>query len=262
MKLGIAGVGVVGGALERWLKANTAYEVLTYDPERGRQDDLSGVVALFVCVPVPTEGRQQDLTIVDDTLKRFGNKNQKVFIRSTVLPGTCDRLSAKHGLQVFAMPEFLTERIADQDVACQSIVCGAPRGDEAGHYVFVHQVFGSEKDILLMSNVEAELAKYMHNGNGTIKVAFNNIIYQLAKRLGADYGKVRHGALMSGYVSSTHTQVPGPDGVLGYGGKCFPKDMEALIGELLRHDIPCDSLAYMQEENERLRKLGSVRTSA
>ena len=45
--------------------------------------------------------------------------------------------------------------------------------------------------------------------------------------MGADFQKIQRGCLLSGYINDTHTFVPGPDGKFGYGGKCFPKDVNA-----------------------------------
>jgi UDPglucose 6-dehydrogenase len=252
MKLGIAGTGVIGGALERWLKRSTGHEVWAYDPPQGKTGDLRECDVVFICVPVPTEGRAQNLSIVEEVLKTCTTDKQVIFLRSSVLPGTCDRLAAKHSRTIFAMPEFLTERIADTDMDYQNIVAGSPQHAHSSHYVLLTEIFPG-KGINLMSNVEAELSKYMHNGNGTVKVHFNNLVYLFCQMVGADYLRVRQGALMSGYVSKRHTDVPGPDGRLGYGGKCFPKDMEALIGEMSTRGIACESLAHMQIENEAVR---------
>ena len=253
MRIGIAGVGVIGGALQRWFAQNTEHELKLYDPPRGLDDDLSKCDAVFICVPVPTVGRAQDLGIVEEILKSCTHSKQRIFVRSTVLPGTCDRLARKYTRQVYAMPEFLTERIADQDTERQPILSGHVPMASSDQYNFLSEVFEGKKALVLIKNVEAELAKYMHNGNGTVKVAFNNLIYLLAGALGADYERVRAGALLSGYVTATHTQVPGPDGKLGYGGKCFPKDMDALIGLMSQLQLPHEFLAQMQSTNVAIR---------
>ena len=61
-----------------------------------------------------------------------------------------------------------------------------------------------------------------------MKVTFFNMIYNISKYLEIDYEKVLGGILMSGFINKPHTQVPGPDGKCGYGGACFPENMEAL----------------------------------
>jgi UDPglucose 6-dehydrogenase len=61
------------------------------------------------------------------------------------------------------------------------------------------------------------------------------------EKMGGDWAKVHTGTLLSGYINDMHTYVPGPDGKFGYGGKCFPKDVNAFakmtagtpMGELL-----------------------------
>ena len=79
-----------------------------------------------------------------------------------------------------------------------------------------------------MTYLEAEITKYAHNVFGALKVTYFNGIYDLCKRCEANYRKIQQGILLSGYINAPHTQVPGPDGKFGYGGKCFPKDVNAL----------------------------------
>jgi UDP-glucose 6-dehydrogenase len=263
MKIAIAGVGVVGGALYGWLAKHTDHDLFRHDPGKGFNEIQAPVGgkypdldAVFICVPVPTtKNQEQDLSAVREVITYHCRPDVPVFIRSSVTPGTCDTIARMTGSHVFAMPEFLTERTAAADFESQNLICGAPCGFHTEHYVLLKKIFNGRKDPILMSNVEAELAKYMHNGNGTVKVHFNNLIYQLASKLGADYDRVRFGALMSGYICENHTEVPGPDGLLGYGGKCFPKDMEALIGVMDQNNVPCESLRAMQEENRSIRSL-------
>ena len=85
---------------------------------------------------------------------------------------------------------------------------------------------------MTMSSEEACLAKYAHNVFGCLKVTYFNCIHGLCKQHKLDYNNVLSGILVSGYINDTHTQVPGPDGKFGYGGKCFPKDIEAFKTEL------------------------------
>ena len=78
-----------------------------------------------------------------------------------------------------------------------------------------------------MSNLEAEITKYSHNVFGALKVTYFNGIYKLCEKYGCNYKNVQNGTLISGYINKPHTDVPGPDGKFGYGGKCFPKDVNA-----------------------------------
>ena len=91
--------------------------------------------------------------------------------------------------------------------------------------------------------LEAELTKYMHNVFGAYKVTYFNACREYCEQMGGDWRKVHTGMLLSGYINDTHTYVPGPDGKFGYGGKCFPKDVNAFakmtkgtpLGTLLEH---------------------------
>jgi len=83
------------------------------------------------------------------------------------------------------------------------------------------------KKFCVMSPLEAELTKYMHNVFGAYKVTYFNACKEYCEQMGGDWRKVHIGMLLSGYINDTHTYVPGPDGKFGYGGKCFPKDVNA-----------------------------------
>jgi UDPglucose 6-dehydrogenase len=70
--------------------------------------------------------------------------------------------------------------------------------------------------------------------------------------MGADYANVHSGCLLSGYINEMHTKVPGPDGKFGYGGKCFPKDVNAFAK--LTEDMPLGRLlAPLHELNVAFR---------
>lgn len=101
------------------------------------------------------------------------------------------------------------------------VFTGAPE-----HIELLKKLFPGKKHID-MSSEEAEMVKYAHNVFGALKVTYFNCIYDLCQRRALDYEKVREGVLGSTYINAPHTQVPGPDGRYGIGGKCFPKDVRA-----------------------------------
>lgn len=81
------------------------------------------------------------------------------------------------------------------------------------------------KRYVVMSSEEVELAKYAHNVFGALKVMYFNCVYDLCAKAGLDYSNVLKGVMSSGYVNKPYTAVPGPNGIFGYIGKCFPKDV-------------------------------------
>jgi len=215
MKIGIIGIGVVGGSLVKWLISNTKHSIARWDPYKGFTEDLSGSEAIFICIPVKPNETGQAVSELESTVKFAKQFTNKVFIRSTVLPGTNDLL------ETISCPEFLTARVADKEMERIPILVG-----ECNPFL-ISEIF-PKKEITMVKNKEAELAKFAHNCFGAMKVTFFNMIYNISKDLEIDYEKVLGGILMSGFINKPHTQVPGPDGKCGYGGACFPENMEAL----------------------------------
>lgn len=220
MKVGIIGCGFIGGALKQWLEEFTTHTVAVNDPPKGMNDDLTGCAAFFVSLHIETEADgSQDLTLLKEIIAKL--PPAPVFIRTTILPGTADKLTAELGRPVYFMPEFLTQRTAYEDFKAQPMIF-------TGEVPLLEEIFPNKKHIVATSR-EAELIKYAHNVFGAVKVTYFNAVYDLCQRTGCDYTKVREGVLLSGYINDMHTAVPGPDGQLGYGGKCFPKDVNAFI---------------------------------
>ena len=110
IKVGIIGCGFVGGALKAWLEENNKdAKVFVSDPPKGYNDDLSQIDIAFLQIHVPTEDDgTQDLTLMKEFIR--GLPDVSVFVRTTILPGTIDRLSKETGHRVCYMSEFLSER--------------------------------------------------------------------------------------------------------------------------------------------------------
>ena len=219
LTVGIIGCGFVGGALNAWLEENNpAVNVVVSDPPKGMNDDISGADVYFLQIHVPTEDDgTQDLTLMTKLISDLPDK--PVFVRTTILPGTSERLSKETGHRVYFMPEFLTERTYIDDFRRQPMVF-------TGEVELLSRIFKGKR-FVRMTPLEAEITKYAHNVFGAYKVTYFNAVYDYCRRVGADWTSVHAGMLLSGYINDTHTYVPGPDGKFGYGGKCFPKDVNA-----------------------------------
>ena len=230
--VGIIGCGFVGSALKVWIENNNpAIKVVVSDPPKGMNDPLDDADIFFLQIHVPTEDDgTQDLTLMKNIIK--GLPDKPIFVRTTILPGTSEMLSKETGHRVYFMPEFLTERTHIEDFKKQPMVFTA-------EFDLLSKIFKGKK-FCRMTSLEAEITKYAHNVFGALKVTYFNAVYDYCKRLGADFVNVHTGCLLSGYINEMHTQVPGPDGRLGYGGKCFPKDVNALTE--LTKDFPLGKL--------------------
>lgn len=223
IKIGIIGCGFIGTALNEWLKQNnTLVETRVSDPPKGMNDDLSNCDAYFIQIHLPTEvDGTQNTQMLESIVARLPD-GKPIWIRTTILPGTSAMLSKKTGKTVYHMPEFLTQRTYLEDFKWQPMVF---TGSEE-HIKLLKKIFPGKTHIDMTSE-EAEMTKYAHNVFGAMKVTYFNCIYDLCQKRGLDYSRVREGMLASTYINDVHTQVPGPDGQFGYGGKCFPKDVDA-----------------------------------
>tara|TARA_R110000796_G_scaffold251261_2_gene382234 strand:- start:275 stop:589 length:315 start_codon:yes stop_codon:yes gene_type:complete len=86
-----------------------------------------------------------------------------------------------------------------------------------------------------------------------MKVSFSNEIYQLANSLGVDYDELMDTTTLDPRISRRHTQVPGPDGHMGFGGHCFPKDLQALICVAEKSGIDPVMLTAIWSKNQSVR---------
>ena len=132
-------------------------------------------------------------------------------------------------IQVVFNPEFLTEANAVDDFKNQTrIIVGGPRpGSSVVKNVF-RKAFKQTPIIKTGSNT-AEMVKYFTNCFLSTKVSFCNEIRQICEPLGIDYDKIVEYALYDNRLGKSHWSVPGPDGNMGFGGHCFPKDLNALM---------------------------------
>ena len=261
MRIGIAGIGVIGGALSRWL-AKHGHDVVEHDPPKKIIGDFTGCDAVFICVPAPTllaSGPIQDLSAVKSAITHIPLR-LPIYIRSTVLPGTCDKLALEFERPIVSVPEFLTARRADADMEKLGIIAGGLSFTAAA--APLQDIF-ADKRILISRNAEVELAKYMHNVLLALEVLGANIVKIVADRCGANYSTVAHLAKITGFIDGSHTQVPGPDRERGFGGSCFPKDLEAFAAHVSEFGGPAsDWLWGAGELNRSIRKNGQIPDSA
>ena len=102
--------------------------------------------------------------------------------------------------------------------------------------------------------ITSELIKYTLNSFFSTKVSFMNEIKMLSDKIGADWDKLVEGFTSDSRIGDSHVDVPGPDGKLGFGGKCFPKDLNALIKLFSKNDIDPLVLRATWERNLRIKK--------
>jgi len=254
MKLGIIGNGFVGNAIAHAFVPFMEVKIYDKDPNKcsgeGFTQGLCGVVndsdVVFVCVPTPM--RQDgtiDLSIVESVFEeveflRKPEIESPVFVlKSTVVPGTTRKLKEKYPtLPIVFNPEFLTERHARFDFLNQSrIILGfeTDLDDGMGNLTSkkvkdLYNARFSGNNFVVTNYETAEMIKYFNNLFFAVKVSFMNEMKLVADKLGTvNWDKAVRGFVSDGRVGDSHIQVPGPDGKKGFGGSCFPKDINAFM---------------------------------
>ena len=146
------------------------------------------------------------------------------------MPNTTLDLCKKYdNLKIIFSPEFLTERTAKIDMLTQSrIILGGEKKLTSKVRGLFEERF-KNKNIIETDSVTAELIKYMNNTFLATKVSIMNEFKLLSDKIGASWDDALNGFASDGRIGDSHLDVPGHDGKLGYGGTCFPKDVNAII---------------------------------
>ena len=268
--IGIIGNGFVGSAIAAGFALHATVRVFDKDPKRSL-DSLHDVVNfsdfIFISVPTPmesVEGGKIDLSIIDNVfdeviaaekVSTFSYDNVIFVIKSTVVPGTTESYQRKYPhLRIVFNPEFLTERSANLDfINASRIVIGGNKHDCDMLSVLYRDRFPYTK-IISTDEKSAEMIKYACNCFFATKVSFMNEIRLLSDQLKCDWNDVMDGFISDGRIGNSHIDVPGHDGDFGFGGKCFPKDVNAFIQCFIENNIEPLLLQATWERNKSVRK--------
>ncbi len=244
--IGIVGNGFVGSAVRYGFSPNVGCdaEVRVYDKNPNKSTHtLEEVIIesdiIFLSVPTPSnQDGTMNVDIVDSVLNDIDTMNSTmvdevgiILLRSTVTPGTTSNLQKKYpNLRIVFNPEFLTERSANFDFINQSrFILGGSSDDVIEVSELFRERFGSSLSIIETNYETAELIKYMTNTFFATKISFLNDMKLLADKCGVIWEDALEGFVRDGRVGHSHLNVPGHDGKFGFGGSCFPKDIQALI---------------------------------
>lgn len=231
--IAIIGLGYVGSAYQKLFP-----EASIYDPPKGFTDKHKVNECELAIICVPTESKKDgscDTSIVEKTVAWL--KTPLILIKSTVPPGTTKYLKKKYRKRICHSPEYIGEGkyyVAPwkyphpTDILHHNfmIIGGNPEDREEILQYFL-PVLGPDKFYYHVDETTSELIKYMENAWGAAKVTFCNEFYEIAKRFNIDYGQLREGFLLDSRVERMHTAVF--KNKRGFSGKCFPKDLSALI---------------------------------
>ncbi|MBI2035459.1 MAG: SIS domain-containing protein [Candidatus Liptonbacteria bacterium] len=255
-KIGIVGLGFVGGAVKNWFKRNSdKYDIYLYDKYKkiGSPEEINKANVIFVAVPTPFNENGYDDSAIRETLNIINN-GKTVVIKSTVLPGSIDSFQSQHPKKIILFnPEFLRAKTANKDFVKpdrQIIGFAGPKGKKIAPSIL--KILPKAPFARVVKAKEAEMIKYFGNAYLATRVVFANQIYDLCEKLkGVDYDVVKDCVVQDKRIGDSHFEIF-HEGYRGYGGGCFPKDVRAILqlGKKMRVDLGLIGAAY--EINNRL----------
>lgn len=262
ISVAIVGYGVVGNAMHALFP-----DALIYNGENhpvkvmisGKKTVLSyreinTADVGFVCVPTPMKKDGScDTSIVEEVVSKL--KTSLIIIRSTIEPGTTDRLKKKYKKRIVFCPEYIGETVAhpfaDERFRSFLIVGGDRKDTNAAIFVF-QKVYNATVKIRQMTALEAEITKYLENRHIAFTVAECNEAYDLCQKLSVDYNTIREAVFQDDPRMSPHWTFVYPN-ERGFESKCIPKDIYALSTFARRIGNPMVITEAILKQNKKWR---------
>jgi len=268
MKLGIFGVGFVGGATAHvFKKAHDLYLYDKFKEPHNTQENLSSLVrnseVIFICVPTPMKpSGEMDYSAIYNSIDSIQEESAKqgkdtsktiIVIRSTAVSGTTDKLAEKYKFKFAFNPEFLVEKTAIQDMEnTDRVVLGVSEESTKEKLSALYKALFPNAKYTFVDRKTAEMIKYCANVMLTGQIALANELHQICNHANVDYNTIKETILQDKRIGR-NLDVPGPDGDVGFGGKCFPKDLNALMYLAREYGYRPHLLESIWSLNERVR---------
>jgi UDPglucose 6-dehydrogenase len=272
-KIGIVGYGYVGKGMHKflgdWVRA--IYDPFCEDDDGTflvdrEKEDFKDLDLVIVSVPTNTskDGMTGDFSIVEDSVKWLTelNLNLLIMVKSAVVPSEADRIQKKYKARLVVSPEYLGEgnyfvpfwkypHPTEMKMHSFQVFGGEPKDTSACIDIFIKKM-GPHVQFHQVDLKTAALCKYMENSWGAMKVTFCNEWYDIAKAHGVDYNTLREIWAADERVERMHTAVFPK--ARGYGGKCFPKDIKAIIVDTEKAGYKPSIMRCVDKTNEELTK--------
>ena len=258
MKIGVVGCkGFVGEAVCELFKTSDEVELVEYDNGKkygtpiGTREAINDCDIVFVCVPSPMkEDGSCDTSIVDEVVRWINGPI--IVIKSTVPPGTTDWLRVKYGKNIVHNPEFLTEANYIDDIKnANRTVLGGEEYICDMVVVAYQKVYSDEMIYVITDSSTSELSKYALNTFLATKVAYFNELKNIADVFSVNFDELREIVLLDKRIGDSHTEVTKER---GFGGHCFPKDLNGLINACFDVEYSPNLLMEVWESNRDCRE--------
>ena len=251
MKIGVVGLGVVGGAIHEGLKI-LEHETSVHDIKLDTTlDDVLSTEICFICVPTPSgEHGECDVSIVNDIVRQLNLKKYSgiIAIKSTVEPGTTDRLSNEFpNLKICFVPEFLRERCAAEDFVKNHDLCVIGTNSPTVFKTISAAHGHFPEKFVQLEPLEAEFVKYFNNIYNATLVTFANSFYEVCKSMGADYTKIKDTIVDRKHINDVYINCN--EDLRGFGGPCLPKDTRTIASLVNKRNLNIDFFKMLLNEN-------------
>ena len=216
MRVKIYGLGWVGRSVRKLFP-----EAAVVDPALNLNQDWPCDVA-FVCVPTPLKNGTLDLSIVESVIRRA--PEELIILRSTVLPGFCDRFANKN---IVYQPEYLGETVGHplfDETKVPFMILGGYSENRRRAIELYQGVYSANIRIRQVTNYEAEIIKLAENTSIAWKVAQCQELFDICSTAGVDYYIIREAVLGDDPRFNLWFSFVYPD-KRGFESKCIPKDV-------------------------------------
>ena len=263
-KIVILGKGTVGQSTEMFLKHhNQDLDILFNDPYKDlvlEDEQWNGVDYVIVCVNSNLNTSlslpENDTANLDDAVNYAFSKGYTgpVIIRSTIGVESAIMLLTQLADDLIMWPEYIREATWQADsIAPPMVILGGNRAEEFSS-LFESTYTGK---LVITDPVEAMVAKLSTNAFLSTKVIFANQVRMLCEKYNISYSVVSQLLANEGRLGSSHWQSPGPDGQAGFGGKCFPKDMQTFETALVKAGVHVNLVRAVLDLNSEMRPDGT-----
>jgi UDPglucose 6-dehydrogenase len=261
MIIGVIGHGVVGGAVAAGMR-RLGHDVRIHDLKLGTDIDVvSESEIVFICVPTPQKADGSCHTgIVEDVVGQLidgiGFKGI-IAIKSTVTPGTTEKLAEKYGgkfpgRNIAFVPEFLREKSAFYDFTegHDLLIVGTTNygwsEETADKIIAAHGHYPTT--VAKMSSTEAELAKYYSNVFNALRITFANGFFDVCNKLNANYTRIKNAMVQRPTIENFYLDVN--DNFRGFAGVCLPKDTAAFAQLAFSLGVQASIFKSIVEDNK------------
>ena len=260
--VGIIGYGYVGKAMYQFFKQK--YHTVWYDPymeQSCTKDEINACDLGVVCVMTAANPDGScDTSIVENTMKWLSTP--LILIKSTIPPGTTERLIAETGKAICFSPEYIGEseyhtgqyNFNTEVKNIPFITIGGDMKTASRILNMIVPILGPNKTYHMTTAIAAELAKYMENSYLATKIVFCYEFEQICQKFDVPYHMVRECWLLDPRIGSSHTAIF-TSNTTPYSGKCLPKDVKAIIASSTEKGYIPQFLVDVDASNTRIGNL-------